>query len=364
MQAVQIASGEDRVKPILGNQTLAAAVFGSLDDGREHPFFVGGLKTLSMRSKREARYVDSFRYDFLIVEALYGKGKFKSKQLAGALKSDVGFMRYLDSARETMRWTIESITDDTEEIICSKEPVGSLVDHIVKKRGYYFHGQTEMTTEVNRRGRERTLCLLLNHTTDRICQQLIGDAYSEEAWEGYLASGRKEGMVTELGLRALLRHRETEQLHCLTHAEERIGDSMGVRTRIAWLLESIDGLTYEEEDWNLVELTGRDQRSSRGLFRVGISKIEAQHSATGRFDKDGVFRPNTVFGVKYELDDDEDYTLRMGPKVDEQVSGTLEKSLLVAALREARTLPYEGLHRISCNDERTGESVFEVTFMS
>ena len=170
MYKLMVTKGADRRRRrILDHDKLAAAVFASDKDDVAAPYFIGELKSLSRRSEREERYVDSFRYDFLIVETLYGKGQFKSKQLADALKSNRQLLDTLETARDKTRLLFETPTDETATLICNSGSAEDLVDHIVKKRGYYFHGTKRIAAARDwRRDEARTLCVFSNFATDLI----------------------------------------------------------------------------------------------------------------------------------------------------------------------------------------------------
>ena len=261
--------------PMLDHDILAAAAYGSYHTEKQAPYFIGELKSLSRRSAREGRYVDSFRYGFLIIETLYGDGQFKSRQLSDTLKSQNQFMNVLEAARDEVKWTIEKPKDDTETIICSADSTEYLVDHIVKKRGCYFHGRKEMVRDADWRDDEaRALCHLLHLTTNKVCYELTRDLYNEEAWKKYEQRAREAGMVTDAETRCRLwcptEMREVVADNC----EQLIGDESSERTRVKRALDTLERVKYDDQFLELRELVCSIQESNQVLYRITVMNTD------------------------------------------------------------------------------------------
>ena len=263
-------------KNIIDPEILAATVFASCNDDTQAPHFIGELKRMSRRSKREGRYVDSFRYDFLIMETLYGKGQFKTKQLADAMKSEKNFLDILQIAKKQTSITSETPRDETETLICSSCSSEDLVDHIIKMRGYYFHGRKRMIARRDWRldDKARTLCIFSNSTTDMVLQELTSHIYEDGSGKQYEECAKTQGMVTILELDVLLwlaleKRSRQDKIH-----EEVIGDVSSSRNRIKWAMSILERLKYNEDQPKLESLVGKDQESGQELFMIRISRAE------------------------------------------------------------------------------------------
>ena len=87
------------------------------------------------------RYIDSFRYSFLLIESIYGDGKFKSVQLKTVLKKSTDFTRLVSIALNERISPKHHKWSDTEKLLSSDAvTIDAVIDHIVDKRGHYFHG--------------------------------------------------------------------------------------------------------------------------------------------------------------------------------------------------------------------------------
>ena len=331
MYKMVISKPEERTT--IDHEILAAAVFSSYNDDNQAPYFLGELKRMSRRSKRERRYVDSFRYDFLIMETLYGKGKFKTKQLADAMKSEKQFLDILQRAKEQTSLRIATIKDETETLICSSCSSEDLVDHIIKMRGYYFHGNKRMTGRRDRRVDEAlTLCNFSNYTTSMVLQELTSHIYEYDSWKQYEECAKREGMITELDLSAQVWNRAGMKSIRSRHTKEEVGDVESSRNRIKWALSAIDQLQYDETRANLESLVGKDRVSGRELFEIWIAReehLDPQSGATYTDTNGGI---GLTLVEKYEFSDEEEErkyqlpmdsnTHRRGPTI-QRLSGWL-----------------------------------------
>lgn len=122
---------------VLSFEILAGAIICA--EKERGPSFEATLVATAREAMTQQRYIDSFRYSFLLIEALYGDGKFKTVELKKALKKDVGFTRAVEIGCQTARTFPKLTPSDTTKLLESGS-VEQIIDHIVDKRGVYFHG--------------------------------------------------------------------------------------------------------------------------------------------------------------------------------------------------------------------------------
>lgn len=103
------------------------------------PTFEATLSTSARVAMSEKRYIDSFRYSFLLIESLYGNGKFRNADLKRTLAEDADFVVAVDVGRRTTLGLPQLKQSDTSDLLQSGT-VDEIIDHIVDKRGIYFHG--------------------------------------------------------------------------------------------------------------------------------------------------------------------------------------------------------------------------------
>ena len=74
-----VISGRPEKTPIFNFQVFTAILWKCQGDVPTHLRFMGELKAMGRRSYRQGRFLDSFRFNFLLVDSLYGQGQFKTK---------------------------------------------------------------------------------------------------------------------------------------------------------------------------------------------------------------------------------------------------------------------------------------------
>jgi hypothetical protein len=104
------------------------------------PSFEATLVASGREAMFQKRYIDSFRYSFLLIESRFGDGKFKSIELKRSLKKDVEFMNAAQQALQNFKLHPGAPPSDTSRLLNAGRNVDALIDHLVDKRGIYFHG--------------------------------------------------------------------------------------------------------------------------------------------------------------------------------------------------------------------------------
>lgn len=104
------------------------------------PQFEATLTSSARASIAEGRYIDSFRYSFLLIESVYGGGQFKTAALKSALKENHSFRDIIRLAMADRIKPHKNKTSDTEALLSKNPSIDSIINHLVEKRGFYFHG--------------------------------------------------------------------------------------------------------------------------------------------------------------------------------------------------------------------------------
>ncbi|ELY5814646.1 hypothetical protein SNN51_001491 [Cronobacter turicensis] len=89
---------------------------------------------------KNQEFINSFRYSFLLIESLYGNGQFKTPSLQAALKSNQEFRNIVELAIKDMIPAKNDRNSDTAKLILTKPKADDIINHLVEKRGFYFHG--------------------------------------------------------------------------------------------------------------------------------------------------------------------------------------------------------------------------------
>ncbi|MCB8888768.1 hypothetical protein [Vreelandella malpeensis] len=104
------------------------------------PQFEATLTSFARAAIGERRYIDSFRYSFLLIESVYGGGQFKTAALKSALKQNHPFREIVRLAISDRIKPHKNKTSDTEALLSQNPSIDIVIDHLVEKRGFYFHG--------------------------------------------------------------------------------------------------------------------------------------------------------------------------------------------------------------------------------
>jgi hypothetical protein len=112
------------------------------EKGIGDPDFVSRLTSFARREEIQKRHIDSFRYSFLLFEALYGRGKFKSEALKQALGNAPEFVGAVQQVLS--EGGSDRLVGATAKAVLAAYPTPSkLISEFVDKRGHYFHGNVK-----------------------------------------------------------------------------------------------------------------------------------------------------------------------------------------------------------------------------
>lgn len=114
---------------------LSQAFFAS--ESGEDPSFAARMFSLGRECLIEERYIEAFRYFFLLFEALYGDGQFKGHEIAHALAHHAKFRSFLEDTIATLRADPRS---PGHALACAYQTPEALAKYLVDRRGFYFHG--------------------------------------------------------------------------------------------------------------------------------------------------------------------------------------------------------------------------------
>ena len=146
------------------------------------------------------RYIDSFRYSFLLIESIYGNGKFKSQQLKAELGNNTEFISIVKRALKERILPKYSNSSDTEKLLSCSPKVEDVIGHIVDKRGFYFHGNIKRKNiwKPHEQETAESLCLLSLSIANMIAFQasspMFDHTLSKRHFEGAKSAGATMAM--------------------------------------------------------------------------------------------------------------------------------------------------------------------------
>ena len=141
------------------------------------------------------RYIDSFRYSFLLIEFIYGEGKYKSTQLKNVLKGNAEFVSIVSSALNERMVLKHNYESDTKKLLAGAPDVNEIIDHLVNKRGFYFHGKSKGTNvwKPHEQGSAEALCRLSLSIAHLISSYAAAPMFDESLVTRYLDNAKRVG---------------------------------------------------------------------------------------------------------------------------------------------------------------------------
>ena len=157
------------------------------------------------------RYIDSFRYSFLLIESVYGEGKFRAGQLKDVLKANTDFVSIVTSALKTPVLPRPRQAVDPDKLLSKFPTAGAVIDHIVDKRGFYFHGNVKRKDvwRPHEQKMAETLCLLSFNIATLIAQSAAMPMFDDALSQRYVDSARRVGAIMSMNVNCRF-HEPTE----------------------------------------------------------------------------------------------------------------------------------------------------------
>ncbi len=104
------------------------------------PVFESTLLSSAREALAQQRFIDSFRYSFLLIEFLFGEGKFKNDGLKKVLKDNAAFVALVDRVLSAGSDEQDGGPSEAATLLASNTDAAQVIDHLVDQRGFYFHG--------------------------------------------------------------------------------------------------------------------------------------------------------------------------------------------------------------------------------
>lgn len=182
------------------------------------PSFEATLVAASREALFAKRYIDSFRYSFLLIESLYGGGKFKTDQLVTAFSGNTAFVGIIKAALNQQTKPKRLKNSDTETLLASKPPPEAVIAHLVEKRGFYFHGNVKRKDawRPDEQERAEALALLALDVALLISQEAAAEMFDEKYAERHFLNAKEVGAI--MTMKVDFQFREPEDKFDRNHA--------------------------------------------------------------------------------------------------------------------------------------------------
>lgn len=158
------------------------------------------LTGYAREASKEKRYIDAFRYYFLILDAFFGEGQFKK---AGLKKAFKGHQSLIDAIKL-------AATDYKEDRARPATPTGiflreaptpeEIADHLIERRGHYFHSNRRKPGAWNpdKQDEARDLSWLCSMICFNLSDEYSAPMFAEELAPRHYAEAQKSGAIIVL----------------------------------------------------------------------------------------------------------------------------------------------------------------------
>ena len=174
------------------------------------PSFEATLIGAARKAVKQEKFIDSFRYSFLLIESLYGEGKFKSAQLKEALKGNSDFTGLVAAALKERIRLKKPRSSDTEKLLTSSPNTDHVIDHLVDKRGFYFHGNIKRkgAWKPQDQAEAEALCMLTLEIAMLISHAAAAPMFEDELSKRHYENAESSGAIMTLKVDFTFRRRE------------------------------------------------------------------------------------------------------------------------------------------------------------
>ena len=166
------------------------------------PKLEANLLRMAQTEMLQERYIDSFRYSFLLIESLYGGGKYKAAQLKDALKANGEFMSIVKNALKEHLSPKRPRNSDTDKFLSAFPDGEAVIDHLVEKRGFYFHGNVKRKNGWRPHEQEmaKALCLLSLNIAMLISQAAAAPMFDDSLSQRHFDNAKRVGAIMTMNV--------------------------------------------------------------------------------------------------------------------------------------------------------------------
>ena len=127
----------------LSYDLLSRAMIASEKGAERVDAFYATMATAARGALFERKYIDSFRFSFLLIDYLCGNGKIKKEHLKQELMKNGELVAAIEQAQREFRRPPKDAPTATSALLEDSKNVEAIVDHIVDQRGFYFHASSK-----------------------------------------------------------------------------------------------------------------------------------------------------------------------------------------------------------------------------
>jgi hypothetical protein len=245
---------------------LAQAFFAG--ESSDDPSFAARMFNLARESLLNEQYIDAFRYCFLLFEAFYGDGKFRTEALIRAFLENGSFKSILVETIEVIRRDPLYAGSPCRAVVASHPTPDVLASYLVDRRGFYFHGNLVRSNawHPDRQREAEPLADLCVQIAGRVSSSCGGAMFTPEINSRFMSNARTHGaiMTIEVQFRFIDPHNVTRTEDINVDVPGTIAtSSLAIRVNqhfLQWAEVNLGGS-------KLLSAIARDKKSHVEIFR-------------------------------------------------------------------------------------------------
>ena len=199
-----IGFGKTEKVSVIPHECIAAALFAA--EAENAPFLAADLSMMARRAIKNERYIDSFRYSFLLIEFLFGDGQFKKEKLKQKFKANRKFRSMVRMALDDPVLLGGPASIEVNSLLKRVTSVDEAIDFIVDRRGFYFHGNIKRpsTWKSHQQEDAKALGFLAMAITKQVSRDETNSIYSDVSWQRYRKSAESQAAILAAKIRFIL----------------------------------------------------------------------------------------------------------------------------------------------------------------
>lgn len=180
-------------------------------DKHDGPRFEATLARSARKALGTQEFINSFRYSFLLIESLYGEGQFKKAGLQAALKANQEFRDFVEFAIKDVIPAKDDCNSETAKLLATKPTADDVIDHLVEKRGLYFHGNIKRKDawKPDEQGAAESLALLAIAIVMQISMKAADPMFAPELEKRHFEDAMRAG--AKIVFEIIFKFREPEE---------------------------------------------------------------------------------------------------------------------------------------------------------
>ena len=344
--------------------SIATALFAA--EGEDAPFLTSDLAKMARSAMNRERYIDSFRYSFLLMEFFFGDGQFKAAKLTQAFKSSIQFRSLVENALRDPTLLGGLGSDKVHSKLEELRSIDTVIDYIVDKRGIYFHGNNKRPNAwtSNQQQEAEVICRLsMAIVRGMSSDELTSVMYSNQNWARYETNASAEGVMLRTSIRFRVYDRGDKLNKTYNTEHDFVAATTSPKHSVNIAIEALNFFLERFSNVDLRSASASVKDAGKELFELNIEAASREGDIAKSENRD-VRRPALQLAYEfYNSVDDRDTGNITELEMDQELVTPRDATqLALKFLIDFRRLYRDhDLRSVDCTWKATGVRVFNIS---